>query len=74
MPVEYNEDFHAWTQETAKALSEGPTEGMDLRQVAEEIEDIGKSERRAALKTGSEPETFPERCTFSLDDVLRHQA
>jgi hypothetical protein len=47
MPAEYNEDFYAWTQETAKALAEGRTEGVDLRRVAEEIEDMGKSERHA---------------------------
>ena len=44
---EYNGDFYAWTLETARLLRAGSLDQVDLQQVAEEIEDMGKSDRRA---------------------------
>lgn len=42
----YETDFYRWTAETARALREGRLADVDLEHVAEEIEDMGKSERR----------------------------
>jgi hypothetical protein len=45
----YDEDFHAWTQEQAKALRthfRGDNR-IDVEHLAEEIEDLGKSELHA---------------------------
>jgi hypothetical protein len=44
---EYNGDFYAWTLETARLLRTGCLDHVDLEQVAEEIEDMGKNDRRA---------------------------
>ena len=44
---DFDKDYYAWTQSTSQALAEGRIEGVDLRRVAEEIEDLGKSERQA---------------------------
>ena len=50
---DYDEDFYAWTQHQAKLLrASGKTasdlpSGIDLGHLAEEIEDLGKSELRA---------------------------
>jgi hypothetical protein len=44
----YETDFHAWTQEMAEAIRSG--RGMteaNARLIAEEIEDLGKSERNS---------------------------
>lgn len=41
----YDEDFYAWTQSTSQALAQGRIDGIDLCRVAEEIADLGKSER-----------------------------
>ena len=46
----YDDDFYAWTQYQAEVLRSMPCEDnrFDREHVAEEIEDLGKSERRAA--------------------------
>ncbi|HKM69015.1 MAG TPA: DUF29 family protein [Stellaceae bacterium] len=46
----YEEDFHAWTQQQAELLRRLPATGdeLDLEHVAEEIEDLGRSDLRAA--------------------------
>ncbi len=45
----YDDDFYAWTQHQAKVLREMPATDnrFDREHVAEEIEDLGKSERDA---------------------------
>jgi uncharacterized protein DUF29 len=42
----YDKDFFAWTMETARLLRAGLLSEVDIEHVAEEIEDMGKSERR----------------------------
>jgi hypothetical protein len=42
----YDEDFLLWTQETARLLRSGRLDEVDIEYVAEEIEDMGKSQRR----------------------------
>ena len=41
----YEADFYRWATETARALREGRLADVDLKHVAEEIEDMGKKER-----------------------------
>ena len=52
MPSEtlYDEDFYAWTQQQAALLRRLPPAGneLDLEHIAEEIEDLGRSDLRAA--------------------------
>jgi hypothetical protein len=45
----YDEDFYAWTQEQAKALRThfGGDNRLDVEHLAEEVEDLGKSELHA---------------------------
>ena len=45
----YDEDFYAWTQEQAELLRRGGTGAnrLDVELIAEEIEDLGKSELHA---------------------------
>src|SRR5262252_9818951 len=43
----YDEDFYTWTQEQAALLREGAVQELDLANLAEEIESLGKSDRRA---------------------------
>ena len=42
----YERDFYAWTVEQAAALRSGQLRRVDVEHVAEEIEDMGKSQRR----------------------------
>ena len=46
----YDADFYAWTQQQAELLRRLPTVGneLDPQRIAEEIEDLGRSELRAA--------------------------
>jgi Domain of unknown function DUF29 len=43
----YEQDFFLWTQQMATALREGRLEQLDLENLAEEIESLGRSDRRA---------------------------
>jgi hypothetical protein len=46
----YEDDFYAWTQQQAELLRRLPPLGneLDLEHIAEEIEDLGRSDLRAA--------------------------
>ena len=46
----YEDDFYAWTQQQAKLLRRLPPAAneLDLEHIAEEIEDLGRSDLRAA--------------------------
>src|SRR6266851_8036301 len=43
----YDRDYYTWTQEQARSLREHRIEEVDWSNVADEIEDLGKSERSA---------------------------
>ena len=45
-PTDHTTDFYAWTQEQAKLLRNKEIQGLDWLNVAEEIEDMGRSEKR----------------------------
>src|SRR6476661_110598 len=42
----YDRDFVAWTSETARLLRAGRFDETDIEHVAEEIEDMGKRDKR----------------------------
>jgi hypothetical protein len=42
----YDDDFFAWTQHTAALLRTGCLAAVDVEHLAEEVEDMGKRERR----------------------------
>ena len=46
-PELYDQDFYQWTQEQAALLREGAWQDLDVINLAEEIESLGKSDRRA---------------------------
>jgi Domain of unknown function DUF29 len=48
--VGYEEDFYAWTVEQSRLLRSGELSAIDSTNIAEEIESIGRSDRRE-LKT-----------------------
>jgi hypothetical protein len=47
MSTLYEADFYTWIQEQARALRDGRFTELDLEHLAEEIEDLGKSEGKA---------------------------
>jgi hypothetical protein len=42
----YESDFYAWTQEQAKLLHKGAWECLDIPNLVEEIESLGRQERQ----------------------------
>ncbi len=44
--IAYDIDIVAWAQEQARLLRAGRFEALDIEHIAEEIEDVGKSEQR----------------------------
>ena len=46
-PTAYDADFYAWTQEQAALLRDGKWPAVDIGNVAEEIESLGKSQQNA---------------------------
>ena len=46
MNVDYNFDFYQWTQQQADFLRNRQTESIDWENLAEEIADMGRSEKR----------------------------
>src|SRR5437763_8349585 len=59
----YDEDFYAWTQEQAEFLRRGGAgaNGLDVGLIAEEIEDLGKSELHACQSL----------CEHIIEDLLK---
>lgn len=45
-PVLHDRDFYTWAMETGRAIREGRFDGVDWEAVAEELEDMGRSEMR----------------------------
>jgi hypothetical protein len=45
-PGLYERDFYEWSQEMARALREGRFGDLDIENVAEEIESLGRSDKR----------------------------
>jgi len=45
----HDKDFYAWTKETAQLLKNGKISEVDAMNIAEELEDMGISNRRALI-------------------------
>ena len=43
----YERDYYAWAMKNAQLIRQGKLSEIDLNNIAEELEDVGKSERRA---------------------------
>ena len=46
-PATYETDFYLWTQQQASLLRQGALSALDVENLAEEVEDMGKSNRLA---------------------------
>jgi Domain of unknown function DUF29 len=59
----YNQDFYAWTKHTVSLLRQGKFKEVDVEYIAEEIQGIGDSEKRA----------FINRLSLVIAHLLRWQ-
>jgi Domain of unknown function DUF29 len=60
----YDEDFYAWTVEQARLLRSGEFSSIDVENVAEELESLGRSDKRA----------IESRLTVLVTHLLKWQA
>ncbi|MDX1977720.1 MAG: DUF29 domain-containing protein [Pseudanabaenaceae cyanobacterium bins.68] len=47
MTIAHELDFYAWTQDQAQLLRTSQFASLDVQQIAEELEDMGRTEKRA---------------------------
>ena len=47
--VDHDKDFYAWTKQTVQLLREGRINEVDIKNIAEEIEDMGNSNKRGVV-------------------------
>jgi hypothetical protein len=47
MTIAHDRDFYAWTQNQSQLLRAGQFDALDSQQIAEELEDMGRTEKRA---------------------------
>lgn len=70
----YDQDFLQWTQQQADYLRQGYWVGLDADNLIEELEALGRSDRRtrreAAKETRKPLASFPERCPYRLEQIL----
>ena len=45
--IDYEKDFYSWALHHAQLLREGRFAELDIEHLAEELEDMGKSDRRS---------------------------
>lgn len=77
MSVTYDQDLVRWARETAELIREGSWQAVDVEHLAEELEDLSKSERRAIasqlvrlLLHLLKWQYQPERCSDSWIDSI----
>ncbi len=46
MPIGYDQDVVAWASEQARLIRTGQFDKLDVEHIADEMEDVGKSEKR----------------------------
>lgn len=80
MNTNYDNDVIAWAQEQANLLRSGQFSLLDIEHIAEEIEDVGKSEQRELASRMSvllaqllKWEYQPERRGSSSEDTINTQ-
>jgi hypothetical protein len=76
----YEQDVMAWASEQAALLRAGKLAAIDIEHIAQEIEDVGKSEKRELASTWADAvtkaidetglDTFPEDCPWAMAQVL----
>ena len=80
MPIAYEDDIAAWADEQARLIRAGRFDQLDLLHLADEIEDVGKSERRELVSRMAvllahllKYQHQPERRSGSWDRTIREQ-
>lgn len=80
MGTTYEKDVVAWAQEQAQLLRSGKLTELDIEHIAEEIEDVGKSEQRELANRMAHLlshllkwEFQPERCGASWEITINKQ-
>jgi hypothetical protein len=70
----YDHDYYAWVQEQVNALRQRRTEDIDWENVAEEIEDLGKSQRHSVESQMVRALEHLLKLQYARGTVRRHNA
>src|SRR5262245_40402306 len=80
----YDQDFYAWTQEQAALLRAGTLEALDIDHLAEELDTLGRSEKRALesdlevvllhLMKWQQLPTYREESHSWFDTIVEHRS
>ena len=80
VPAHYEQDVVAWANEQARLIRTGQFDKLDREHVADEIEDVGKSEERELASRMAvllahllKMDVLPERASASWGRTLREQ-
>ena len=65
MPVGYDQDVMAWAAEQARLIRTGQFDQLDIEHIADEIDDVGKSENTRAGKSHGRPAGPPPEMAVS---------
>ena len=79
-PVTYDSDYYGWVQQQAELLRSGQFDQLDLENLLEEVESLGRSEKRALtsqivrlywhlLKWQYQPQKRSNSWVFSIEDA-----
>ena len=79
-PITYDSDYYGWVQQQAELLRSGQFDQLDLENLLEEVESLGRSEKRALtsqiirlywhlLKWQYQPHKRSNSWAFSIEDA-----
>src|SRR5262249_8517992 len=67
---DYEDDFYAWTVEQARLLRSGELSSIDAANMAEEIEGLGRSDRRELESRADGAPNAPPEIANTIEDEI----
>ena len=61
----YDQDYLAWIEKTGQQLADAKWDEIDLKNLIEEIQDLGKSQRQALLSKSQSVKIFSDTYSTS---------
>lgn len=65
----YDDDFYAWTHEQAELLRAGKFADADIEHIAQEIESMGKTEKRELINPPQGADASSTEVAFPTDEA-----
>jgi hypothetical protein len=65
----YETDFYQWTIEQSQLLALGKLDGLDLVNLVEEIESLGKQQQQE-LRNRVDDQDLPQTCPYTVEQIF----